>query len=174
MDGYSGSWSQFQWLSTPSTTAFPVCVSNMKVQDVINTVSVLQSTELCHQTICACLRARTHTHTHTPQKKATGSLIYLTADSIALITVRVWHKASSCVSVDPDTFSSVFMLVCAVDFRLWHFWLTCWQLALFLGNEHITSVLVHSVPSRQKKTIYSILTAQVKSSTNSKFCIKYI
>ena len=113
MDGFSGSWSQFQWLSTPSTTAFPVRVSNMKVQDVINTVSVLQSTELCHQTICACLRTHVHTYTHThthrahsSQKKATGSLIYLTADSSALITVRVWHEASSCVSVDPDTFSS--------------------------------------------------------------------
>lgn len=138
---------------------FPVCVSNTKEQDVINTLSVLESTELCHHTICACLWTNTYTHTyrhrqiaHSSQKKATGSLIYLTADSSALITVRVWHEASSCVSVCEcwpwHLLLTVFMLVYAVDYRLWHFWLTCWQLALFLGNEHITSDLVHSVLSR--------------------------
>lgn len=96
--------------------------------------------------------ACTHTHTrtaHSSQKKATGSLIYLSADSSALITVVVWHEAASCVSVSEcgpwHLLLTVFMLVSVVDCRPWHFWFECWQLALFLGNEQITSILVHSV-----------------------------
>lgn len=102
--------------------------------------SLQQSTELCHQTTCACACA----HTHHRRKKATGTLIDLNTDSSALITVWVLHEALSCVSVcvwvvtlTPSPHSIV--VVNAVGCRLWYFWFGCWQLVLFLSNEHITS-----------------------------------
>lgn len=124
----------YWWLMQASDSLCFMCVSNRTQKDVM-------MTELGHPTICPWLRTNSQTHTHTnisfiSKRKPQGSLIYFW-----LITVRSLNEAPSCVwgltwIPCPYTVSAgEWGWLPAMTLLVW-----CWQLPLFWGIDHITSV----------------------------------